>query len=381
MIKHAYMVVGLGYGDEGKGTMVDYLTVRHGANWVVRFSGGPQCGHNVITDAGTHHTFAQFGSGTLNGAKTYYGRFALFEPFALFREAQILCKKINRDPLQDFYVEEGALVITPYHWIANRLREQARGAQAHGTCGMGIGEARMDQLDNQPMITADDLRYANRDSLYRKLRAILSLKVAQMHTLGVSAKPLIDEDMDDLLDFYIAGATRLNIVPNGTLHHLIDGTAIFEGNQGVLLDEKHGSFPHCTWTSCTFDNAFRTIASEMPVRGVPVTRIGVTRTYLTRHGAGPFPSENPNLDWEEPHNREDGLQGKFRRGYLNMDSLSYSVGCCGGLDAIALTHADQYELRFAGGHVQDLMRTLREHTGVAVQYLSDGPMTRNKKEL
>jgi adenylosuccinate synthase len=73
------IVVGLAFGDCGKGSLVDYLTRSIGARTVVRFNGGPQAGHNVVTPAGRHHTFSQFGSGTLAGARTLLSRFMLIE--------------------------------------------------------------------------------------------------------------------------------------------------------------------------------------------------------------------------------------------------------------------------------------------------------------
>ncbi len=85
--QHAFIVIGLAYGDCGKGTIVDYLTRRHAAHTIIRFNGGAQAAHNVITPDDRHHTFAQFGSGLfVPGVRVYLSRFMLVEPYALFNE-------------------------------------------------------------------------------------------------------------------------------------------------------------------------------------------------------------------------------------------------------------------------------------------------------
>src|SRR5437773_11389748 len=88
MRRQAIIVIGLAFGDEGKGSIVDFLTRRYNAHTVVRFNGGPQAGHNVVTSDGRHHTFSQFGSGTfVPGVRTLLSRFVLIEPYAMFKEA------------------------------------------------------------------------------------------------------------------------------------------------------------------------------------------------------------------------------------------------------------------------------------------------------
>src|SRR5687768_225602 len=140
-----FAVVGLGYGDEGKGTVVDYLTRKHTAHTVVRFNGGAQAAHNVVTPDGKHHTFAQFGSGTLAGARTHLSRFMLVNPLDLFNEARHLESLGIADPLQLVTISPDALVTTPLHVAANLIRELQN---QHGSCGKGIGETQR---------TADDL--------------------------------------------------------------------------------------------------------------------------------------------------------------------------------------------------------------------------------
>src|SRR3954468_7069157 len=126
---HAILVVDLAFGDCGKGTVVDYLAREHGAHTVVRFNGGPQAGHNVVTPDGRHHTFAQFGSASfVPGVFTYLSRDALLNPLNAFREEAHLRAVGVDDAFERLVVHPDCRVITPYHVAANRLREIARGA-------------------------------------------------------------------------------------------------------------------------------------------------------------------------------------------------------------------------------------------------------------
>src|SRR5579862_8351378 len=135
----AILITDLGFGDSGKGTLIDALARRQNARMVVRFNGGAQAGHTVVEAGGRQHVFHQFGSGTLlPGVETYLSRFVLFNPLALFWEEQSLRGLGVTDAYQRLYVDERALLTTPYHVLANRLREYARGARRHGSCGLGI---------------------------------------------------------------------------------------------------------------------------------------------------------------------------------------------------------------------------------------------------
>ena len=106
----------------------------------------------------------------------------------------------------------------------------------------------------------------------------------------------------------------------------------------MLLDEWRGFHPYTTWSTTTFDNAEALLAEA----GMPgeALRLGVTRAYLTRHGPGPFVTEDPTLELPEPHNQAGRWQGPVRRGHLDAVALRYAIEACGGVDAIALTHLD-----------------------------------------
>ena len=127
----AFAVVDLGFGDAGKGLLTDFLVRRTGASVVVRFNGGAQAGHNVVTSDGRHHTFSQLGAGSfVSGVRTFLSRDVVVHPTALLREAEALREKGVRGALERVAISEHARIVTPYHQALNRLRELARGPDA-----------------------------------------------------------------------------------------------------------------------------------------------------------------------------------------------------------------------------------------------------------
>src|SRR5690349_18733653 len=122
------VVVGLGLGDEGKGTMIDALA-RRGSRpaTVVRFNGGPQAAHHVVLPDGRFHCFSQFGSATLAGGHTHLSRFVAIEPLSMRREAEVLATLGVSSPLSRITLDAHSVVVTPFHKLVNRLQETARG--------------------------------------------------------------------------------------------------------------------------------------------------------------------------------------------------------------------------------------------------------------
>jgi adenylosuccinate synthase len=349
-MRQALLVAGLGYGDEGKGSIVDYLARKHEAKLVVRYNGGAQAAHSVVLPDGTHHTFSQYGSGALAGAKTFLSRHMLVNPLTLIPELLHL-KEIGGN-WQKLAIDRRALVTNRYQMAANRLRELARGADCHGSCGMGIGETVADALEApDEAIVMDDL--TNTVRLERKLSASLRRKREQLGDLllrrdwgrrSVSADEarwiLTAGDPREDADEYFNVGRQFGLVGDDYLPEQLkaDGTVIFEGAQGVLLDQDHGFHPHTTWSDCTFHNALDLLDGY----DGPIVKIGVTRTYATRHGAGPLVTEDKSLCYPEPHNG-DGFQGAFRQGHLDFVALRYAVTLLGGIDQVALTHVDRVD--------------------------------------
>jgi len=358
------IVVDLGYGDAGKGTIVDWLCAqstgeaqgtrsaqgKHSGRpvqAVVRFNGGAQAAHHVLARGGEQsggqggqqggepHAFAQFGSGTFTrGTRTFLSRFMLVDPLALVAEAEHLASAGVPDPLGLVAIDRDALLTTPYHRAANQAREEARGDGRHGSCGMGIGETASYALaypEDAPR--AGDI--ADPVTLLGKLG-----KLRDHLAVGQAPVP----PPADIAAVYRAVAGRVTLTGDGYLKGLLrQGPVVFEGAQGVLLDEWRGFHPYTTWSTTTFENA-ETLLRE---NEAAATRLGVTRTYQTRHGPGPFPTEDPTLSIPEAHNGNGLWQGPFRAGHLDAVALGYAAEVTGGVDAVALTHLDTAQ-RHAG---------------------------------
>lgn len=329
-----YAVVGLGFGDEGKGGCVDYLCRTRDVSLVVRHNGGAQAGHNVVTEDGRHHEFSQWGSGTLASVPTYLSRFMVVDPLALEPEADHLREIGVEDPWSMLYIDPQALVVTPYHRGLQRLRELVRGDGRHGTCGIGFGEAVRQSIE-EPGISLrwEDLRWTTQARLKLERAKIWCARGYGGDGDSEDALTLLYENPHDVAQEMATVAERV-----GDLVPILDEGLMFEGAQGVLLDQDHGFHPNTTWSRTTFANA-DTLSDEA---GIPrPRRIGVTRAYGYRHGPGPFPTEDAT--WKpasEPHNAWDEHRGPPRYGALDLVLLKYAIDCCGGIDELAITHLD-----------------------------------------
>lgn len=346
-MSRAILVAGIGFGDEGKGTTVETLTHRHKAKWNVRYNGGHQAAHNIVRDSGAHHTFAQWGSGTFEGAKTYLSEHMLIDPLAMQPEASILYARGGITDVWDrMYVSYNAPIVTPYHRAINRIREKLRGKDAHGSCGLGIGEAAQDleTYTRSWVLKAWHLR--DRKLVQERLEYMWELQVEKLFKMQGPAHLGLQEDLQLLatlpsywVEKYMQVASKIKVVDESIMDEISkSGDVIFEGAQGVLLDEKYGFHPHTTWSNIRYDNALEIIKGT----DLEPHRVGVTRSFHTRHGAGPFPTFNRDLNPTkyDKYNGSEGFQGNFRVGYLDFPLLNYAVDVLGGIDSLSVTHLD-----------------------------------------
>lgn len=354
-MSRALLTVDLGFGDSGKGSIVDFLTRQYEAHTVIRYNGGAQAGHRVVTADGREHVFSQFGSGSLAGAATHLSRYMLLEPLAMLEEARHLRELGCGEPFDQTTIDANALIITPFARAINRLSELARGDTRHGSCGMGIGETMVDFLEySQAVLFAGDLRDPRR--LRQKLEFLRKVNRAKLKRLEArlpdtaevrhEREPLDEATwIEQLLDEYADWAALARIVSGEHLHTMLQrpGCVIFEAAQGVLLDEWRGFHPHTTWSTTTLANANQ-LLREANYAG-EIQRIGLTRAYTTRHGAGPLPTEDAALTALLPDacNRFGDWQQGFRIGWLDLVLLRYALSVTGPLDSLALSCLDRVQ--------------------------------------
>ncbi len=369
-MRRAIITVGLGFGDEGKGATVDFLARQFAADLVVRYCGGSQAGHNVELPDGRRHTFSQFGAATLapSAPRTFLGPNVIIDPPALRREAAHLGELGVARPAERLVVHPRCLVTTYWHRTLNRMRELARGADRHGSCGQGMGETRHYWLKHgQDAVLAADLRHPDvlRDKLeLLRQRALLLLQEVLPH---VPAGDLREQELWDTSTEVVAGELAEAFPEDVTLSAVVPEcrTAIFEGAQGVLLDEYRGFHPYTTWSTVTAHHAWE-LVGQMDVDAVAL--LGITRAYTTRHGEGPLPTFSAELTarLDDPGNPLNRWQGSLRCGWLDLPLLRYAAAAAGPLDGLVVNHLDQ----LAGGECL-----------VCEAYRQDGPVPAQAPDL
>ena len=326
--------------------MVDWLArTEPGPPLIVRWNGGPQAAHHVVTDDERTHCFAQLGSGSfVPGARTHLGPGMVVDPYALVVEAQALSLSGVPEVLRGVSIDPRSILVTPWHAIVNRIRETLRGGARHGSTGRGVGEAR---LGGEALLASalegrlDEQVLGLRASLRRAAGALID---AHPDPPEEARRLLARADDRDLLVLFLEAARQLQ--PAGvTITASVPRakTILLEGAQGALLDQDHGFFPHVTPSRITRASAERAM-DLMGIPGPPEVW-GVLRGVHTRHGAGPLPSEDAELTalLPEPHNRDDGWAGPFRVGWFDGVLARWALRHAGPVDRLALTCLDRIE--------------------------------------
>jgi adenylosuccinate synthase len=313
-------VVGLQWGDEAKGKIVDLLTDQH--DLVVRYNGGANAGHTVVSQGQTFK-FSLLPTGVLkphvrsvigNGVVVYPPRF--LEEVADLRRAGVAIGT-------NLVVSTHAHVIFPYHLEEERLSEQ--GAEGSiGTTGRGIGPCYQDKVGRTCGIRVGELQYP--EHLRERLRWIVDRKNRLLRALDAQARTF---DGNALCDEYLGLAEQMR-------PHLADTTQmlhealrakkniLFEAAQGSLLDVDHGTYPYVTSSNSSCAGVWS--GSGVPARNLDRV-VGVVKAYTTRVGRGPFPTE---LD-----DGKDGIGERIRRAGREYGTVTGRPRRCGWFDAVA----------------------------------------------
>lgn len=358
--QRAILTAGLGFGDEAKGATVDALVRKTGAHTVLRYNGGSQAGHNVVTPEGVHHCFAQFGAGTLvPGTMTYCSQYMFVDPLRMKSEYDVLCKNGILDGWERLIISNACPVITPFHKFTGQIRELARGDARRGSCGMGVGEAMRDFARNpEECLTMGDLFdeavVAKKLQKLQERKTAIAERIVRQYASIPSDIALCFTELRSralwevcIRSYEIFSKFPIRFDGGRILRELFTrpGTIVGEGAQGVLLDPRHGYRPYVTKSDCTFANA-EALLQKYQGR---IVRLGITRTYATRHGNGPFVTEDEGLTGllPDPRNVENQWQGKFRVGWFDLVALRYAARVLGVLDGVVMSHLDR--IRDLGG--------------------------------
>lgn len=352
-------VVGLQWGDEAKGKIVDLLGGDH--DIVVRFNGGANAGHTVVVE-GKAYKLSLLPTGLVRrGVTAVIGNGVVIYPPRLAEEVASL-ESGGLGVLDRLKVSDRAHVILPYHQEEERLREAAAStADRIGTTGRGIGPCYADKVGRHLAIRVADLLDADR--LAARLAEIVPRKNAMLASMDPSARRF---SVEELLAEYRAHGDYIRPLAIDTVEYLHKEGAsgrriLFEAAQGSLLDIDHGSYPFVTSSNSTL--AGLTSGSGIPARWLGQV-VGVVKAYTTRVGGGPFPTE---LD-----DGPDGIGERIRRIGREYGTVTGRPRRCGWFDAVATrTTARVNGVDTVSLMLLDVLSGLRE-LKVATAYEEDG---------
>ncbi|MBL7843670.1 MAG: adenylosuccinate synthase [Cyclobacteriaceae bacterium] len=327
------VLLGLQWGDEGKGKIVDVLAPKYDV--VARFQGGPNAGHTLEFD-GIKHVLHQIPSGIFREkTKNIIGNGVVLDPVIFKREIESL-NKFNLNVLENLYISKKASLIIPTHRLLDQAYENAKGESKIGSTLKGIGPTYQDKIGRQGLRVGDILSDTFRD----KFRHLTEIHFAILKNLELNFNwAELEAQFLDAVTFL----KQFKLVESEYLinHELQEGSSILaEGAQGSLLDIDFGSYPFVTSSNTVTAGACTGL-------GVAPRHIGevygIFKAYSTRVGSGPFPTELQNEEGElmrKQGNEFGSTTGRPRRcGWIDIPSLKYSI-MINGVTQLLMMKAD-----------------------------------------
>lgn len=356
----AKIVIGANFGDEGKGLMTDYFChqsiLRGEECLVVLHNGGAQRGHTVVTLDEKRHVFHHFGSGTFAGADTYFSEEFILNPI-IFRQEWEELKKMGINPKAIAHVK--CRVTTPYEMITNQIIEDSRAENRHGSCGIGIYETikRYERTNaKQSIYGLYVLMEMDTDRIRKIMKFLRGYIVKRLQKLGIkiSKEWMSILKSDNLIENYINDLKFMFDKISMEFSYWISNydCLVFENGQGLLLDQSNNEYyPHLTPSNTGLKNPLG-IISKMDCKP-DIEVCYVTRTYLTRHGAGRLDGEcdkkEINPDMQDLTNVPNPHQGTLRYAKLDEKSLEERIlkdfepaKKYGAKLSLAITHENEY---------------------------------------
>ncbi len=327
------VLLGLQWGDEGKGKIVDVLAPKYDV--VARFQGGPNAGHTLEFD-GIKHVLHQIPSGIFREkTKNIIGNGVVLDPIVFKREIEAL-SKFNLNIKANLFISKKATLIIPTHRLLDQAQEKAKGENKIGSTLKGIGPSYQDKIGRQGLRVGDILS----DKFNEKFKKLsdIHFEILKSHQIEFNWGEL-ETQFFDAVKFL----RQFNLVESEYLinQELKSGSTILaEGAQGSLLDIDFGSYPFVTSSNTVTAGA----CTGLGVAPCHIGEVyGIFKAYSTRVGSGPFPTEL--LDEEGERMRKQGNEfgsttGRPRRcGWIDIPSLKYSI-MINGVTQLLMMKAD-----------------------------------------
>lgn len=330
---HVDILIGLQWGDEGKGKIVDYLANKYDV--IARFQGGPNAGHTLVID-GVKTVLHTVPSGIMHDRPTnVIGNGVVIDPVTLRKEVELLLSK-NIDVNKRLFISKKAHLIMPTHKVLDAASEAAKGKAKIGSTLRGISPTYMDKTGRNGLRVGDILS-SEFKNIYERVRE-KHLGLLKMYDFEFSLEEA-EKPWFEAIEFL----KGLNLIDSEYYlnNALSKGQSILaEGAQGTMLDIDFGTYPYVTSSNTITSGACNGL-------GIPPTKvkevIGIAKAYCTRVGSGPFPTELDN----EVGERIRQIGGEFgattgrarRTGWIDLPALKYGV-MINGVTQIAMTKAD-----------------------------------------
>lgn len=355
----SYILCGMQFGDEGKGTFVDYLAHFLNADSVVRYNGGSQASHTVITPDGTLHKFSQLGSGMfLEKCHTYLTENMVINLENLMHELEVFSRKSNvsiSDLLDRLHIHEECFIVTPYHKLINKLRELSKGNDRRGSVGTGVSEVRyllsepkqfpydpplglqvkdvFNPYSNNPSIGRLEALKNYVEYFYQNHEKVIWENVPEEYqesleieiNVLLKSKSFFGSAINYIMEFKNAPK---DINFKRCLYNNYESTlreqsqcTIYEGSQGLLIDGTFGIKPNTTFLDTT--NNF---ALDISYYRDNIQKVGIAKAFCSRHGFGVFPTEDIHVSQKisDENQVQTFWNGRIRFGWFDVVLLKYA---------------------------------------------------------
>jgi adenylosuccinate synthase len=327
-------VLGAQWGDEGKGKIVDYLSIK--SDYIIRFNGGNNAGHTIINNSGKFALHLVPSGIFQPKTKVIIGNGVIVDPEVLVKEIELL-KNYGIKLKNKLFISPRCSLIMPYHKILDSLYEAAKGKNKTGTTGRGIGPTYSDKVSYNGIRIIDLMNYKN---FSEKLKVQLLVKNKILKALG--AEELKQKDIERVFFAFRKKIKPFVFESFPLIQKAVENNKniLFEGAQGIMLDNDWGTYPFVTG-STVMTGGINAGA------GIPINKIrnvtGVSKAYLTRVGGGPFPTELLDQTGEKIRiiGGEFGTTtGRPRRcGWLDIELLKFAC-FISGFTELAITKLD-----------------------------------------